>query len=154
MQPFFEDYLSFLEERHHDILEALDGLPPVALDWSPGSGMNSISVIVFHLTGAERYWIGDVVARESSGRDREAEFKVHDVGVDGLRERLTDNITYARKVLDKLSIQDLEAERISPRDSQKGTVAWALIHALEHMTNHLGHIQLTRQLWDLSNSKP
>lgn len=154
MQPFFEDYLGFLEERHHDILKALDGLPPAALDWSPGKGMNSISVLIFHLTGAERYWIGDVAARDPFPRDREAEFKVHDVGVDVLRKRLMDNITYARKMLDKLTVQDLEAERTSPRDGEKGTVAWALIHALEHMTNHLGHIQLTRQLWELSNSKP
>jgi hypothetical protein len=27
-------------------------------------------------------------------------------------------------------------------------VAWALLHALEHTTLHLGQIQLTRQLWE------
>lgn len=153
MQPFYEDFLGLLEERHNEILGALEGLLPAALDWSPGKGMNSISVMVFHLTGAERYWIGDVVAGEPSGRDRAAEFKVHEVGVDVLKKRLKDNITYARKVLDKLTLQDLETELTSPRDGQKETVAWALIHALEHTTNHLGHIQLTRQLWDLSKSK-
>jgi len=27
-------------------------------------------------------------------------------------------------------------------------VAWALLHALDHTAQHLGHMQITRQLWD------
>ena len=70
MQTFFEDYLNILQACHTDILKALDGLSPDALDWISGPEMNSISVMVFHLTGAERYWIGDVAAQEPSDRDR------------------------------------------------------------------------------------
>ena len=62
MQTFYEDYLNNLHELHSDIEKALDGLTPAALDWTPQPGMNSIGVMVFHLTGAERYWIGDVIA--------------------------------------------------------------------------------------------
>lgn len=131
-----------------DILTALDGLPPAALDWIPGPDMNSISVLVFHLTGAERYWIGDVTVQDPTVRDRDAEFKVHEVGVDVLKKRLTDNMEYERAALEKLTIQDLEMTRVSARDGREFTVAWALIHALEHSTLHLGQIQLTRQLWE------
>ena len=109
--------------------------------------MNSISVLVFHLTGAERYWIGDVAAQEPSDRDRDSEFKVHDVGMDGVRKRLDDSLAYAHKSLEKLTLQDLETSRTSPRDGRKFTVAWALLHALEHANLHLGHIQITHQLW-------
>jgi uncharacterized damage-inducible protein DinB len=147
MQTFFEDYLNILGTSHSDILKALDGLPPAALDWVSGPEMNSISVLVFHLTGAERYWIGDVAAQEPSDRDRDAEFKVHDVGIDVIRKRLDDSLAYTRKTLEKLTLQDLEASRTSPRDGRKFTVAWALLHALEHTNLHLGHIQITRQLW-------
>jgi len=28
-------------------------------------------------------------------------------------------------------------------------VAWAILHALEHTGIHLGHIQVTQQLWQL-----
>jgi uncharacterized damage-inducible protein DinB len=147
MQTFFKDYLDILQACHTDILKALDGLPPAALDWISGSEMNSISVMVFHLTGAERYWIGDVAAQEPSDRDRDSEFKVHDVGTDAVRKRLDDSLTYASKTLEKLTLQDLEASRTSPRDGRKFTVAWALLHALEHSNLHLGHIQITRQLW-------
>jgi hypothetical protein len=27
-------------------------------------------------------------------------------------------------------------------------IAWSLLHALEHTALHLGHMQLTRQLWE------
>jgi hypothetical protein len=30
-------------------------------------------------------------------------------------------------------------------------VGWALLHALEHTAIHLGHIQITQQLWDQKN---
>ena len=148
MQPFYESYFDILRTCHNDFHKALDGLPPEALDWVPGTEMNSISVLVHHLTGAERYWIGDVAVGEPSNRDRSAEFKVHDVGMDALRQRLDDTLNYASSALEKLTLQDLEATRTSPRDGRTFTVAWALLHALEHSNQHLGHVQIIRQLWE------
>jgi uncharacterized damage-inducible protein DinB len=148
MQTFFTEYLNLLQDCHNGILEALEGLSPAALDWVPGQEMNSISVLVFHLTGAERFWIGDIAAQESSNRDRDAEFRVHGVGMDILKKRLSDNLEYARSALDKMSLQDLESSRVRPSDGSEFTVAWALLHALEHATSHLGQIQITRQLWE------
>jgi uncharacterized damage-inducible protein DinB len=150
MQTFFKEYLNLLQDCHNDILEALAGLPPAALDWTPGHDMNSISVLVFHLTGAERFWIGDIAAQDPTERDRDAEFRVHDVEMDVLKKRLADNLEYARNTLDKFTIQDLETTRVSARDGREFTVAWALLHALEHATLHLGQIQITRQLWEQS----
>jgi uncharacterized damage-inducible protein DinB len=147
MQTFFTEYIRLLQQSHNEILEALDGLPSGALDWSPGPDMNSISVLVVHLTGAERYWIGDVAAQDPKERDRDAEFRVRDVGMDVLKNRLGDNLEYARNVLENFTVQDLETTRLSARDGRTFTVAWALLHALEHTTLHLGQIQLTRQLW-------
>ncbi|MCK6581502.1 MAG: DUF1572 domain-containing protein [Anaerolineales bacterium] len=76
MQSFFADYLNLLRKCHDDIRKTMDGLPPEALDWTPGANMNSICVLVYHITGAERFWIGDVAAQEPSNRDRDAEFRV------------------------------------------------------------------------------
>lgn len=148
MQNFYKDYLNLLQDCHNGILEALEGLPQAALDWVPGQDMNSISVLVFHTTGSARYWIGDIAAQESSNRDRDAEFRARGVGMDVLKKRLTDNLEYARSALDKMSLQDLETTRINPGNGRELTVAWALLHALEHATSHLGQIQITRQLWE------
>ena len=148
MQTYLADYFSLLQGCHNDIHKALDGLPPEALDWSPGKDMNSISVLVFHLTGAERFWIGDVAAQESSDRNRESEFKVHDMETNVLKKRLDDTLDYAKATLEKFSVQDLETPRRSPQTDREFTVGWALLHALEHATEHKGQIQLTRQLWE------
>ena len=148
MQSFFTTYSNLLQDCHNGILQALEGLPQAALDWSPGQDMNSIAVLLAHITGSVRYWIGDIAAQEPSNRDRAAEFRVHGVEADVFRKKLADNLEYARNVLEKMSIQDLESTRVSPGNGREYTVAWALIHALEHATLHLGQIQLTRQLWE------
>ena len=148
MQTFFTDYLNLLQDCHNGILQALDGLPQAALDWVPGQDMNSINVLLAHITGSVRFWIGDIAAQEPSNRDREAEFRTQGVEADVWRTKLSENLKYAHNALDKLSLQDLEAQRVRPSDGREFTVAWALIHALEHATSHLGQIQITRQLWE------
>jgi hypothetical protein len=148
MEPFFRDYLECLQRLHERIELALEGLPQAALDWTLGPDTNSLCVLVVHLTGAERYWIGDVVAQEPSGRDRQAEFRARGLDAGALRERLGDTLDFCQRVLEGLTTGDLAAPRVSPRDGREFTVGWALAHALEHTALHLGHIQITRQLWE------
>ena len=146
MQTLFVDYLNLLQKCHDDIHKTMNGLPSEALDWVPGADMNSICVLVYHITGAERFWIGDVAMQEPSNRDRDSEFKVKNLGETFLRKRLDDSFAYATAALEKLTLPDFE----TPRTTVRGTftVGWALFHALEHSHLHLGHLQITRQLWD------
>jgi uncharacterized damage-inducible protein DinB len=153
MQPFLEAYLDRLQGLHADMLGALGGLPAVALDWVPGPGMNSITVLVVHTVGAERYWVGDVVGCDPSGRDRAAEFRAQGLDAATLKQRLDDTLAHTRGVLEGLTLQDLQAIRVSPRDGREYTVAWALAHALEHTAIHVGHIQIMRQLWEQRGGK-
>jgi uncharacterized damage-inducible protein DinB len=146
-QTFYSEYLERLQDLHKDIQKAIDGLPPQALDWVPGPEMNSVAVLVVHLCGAERYWIGDVAGGEISGRERAAEFQTSGLDLAALKARLAGADGYAASVLERLSLADLEAVRTSPRDGRQFTVAWALLHALEHTAIHLGHLQLARQMW-------
>ncbi len=148
MDQFFTDYLKSLGELHEEILNTISDLPQEALDWSPFPGGNSFNIMVMHLIGAEKYWLGDVVAGEPSGRDRQAEFKVRNLHLGDLRSGLDGSLAYAKKVFDNLSLSELETTRISPRDGREVTVTWALEHALKHTAIHLGHVQITRQLWD------
>lgn len=149
MQQFFEDYLNNLNELHNDVRSAIEGLTQTALDWTPYSGINSISVLTVHIAGAERFWLSDVVLGVDSGRDREAEFQVHDLEPKMLTGRLTESWAYAQSVMGELTLQDLDAIRISPRDGREVTVAWALGHILKHTALHVGHIQITRQWWQI-----
>lgn len=147
MHLFYEDFLNNLNELHSDIENGVDGLTPAALDWAPQPGMNSIGVMVFHLTGAERYLIGEVIAGDNSSRDRDAEFKVQGMELNALLKRLADNRTYISGVLEGLTLADLETRRMF-RHQREVTVAWVLGHALKHTATHMGQIQLTRELLD------
>ena len=148
MIALLEDYIERLGALHTDVERAIRGLPQAALDWVPGPEMNSVGALVVHLTGAERYWIGDVAGRDPSSRDRAAEFRARGLGEVELKQRLDGSLAYVQGLLEGLTLQDLDAVRVSPKDGREYTVAWCLAHALEHTAIHLGHIQFVRQLWD------
>lgn len=147
MLPIFEAYLDRLEELHDDIRQTLAGLPPAALDWSPGPGMNSLGVLAAHVAGSERFWVGDIAGGDPAPRDRPAEFRTH--GVDGIAliTLLDGSLAYTQATLDRLTLPDLELRRATGGRGEV-TVAWALFHNLEHVAIHLGQMQLTRQLWE------
>ena len=147
MSIFFSNYLDDLNELHREIISIIEQLPKEALDWSLCNNANSICVLVVHIAGAERYWIGDVIAGDPSGRIRESEFRVNGLSAEELRKRLTDASSYCRGVITGLSTYDLEKEITSPRDGRIVTVGWSLLHIIEHTAMHLGHIQITSQLW-------
>lgn len=142
----FGDYAERLAFLHRQAEKLIADLPPDALNWPPMPGMNSIAVLVVHLTGAERYWIGDVAAGDPHERDRDAEFEVTDLDAETLIARLRASDEYIASAVNAFSLDDLSAERVSPRDGGSFTVAWALLHALEHTAMHVGHIQMTRQI--------
>jgi hypothetical protein len=147
MLPFYEALADRFHELHGDIQHDLDTLPSEALDWKPGPEMNSVSVIIVHLTGAERFLSGDVIMQDPSNRNREAEFSIAGMSKADLIQRLTDTEAYLTAAFEKLSLSDLETERIHPRHGNQVSVAWALLHALEHAATHVGHIQITVQMW-------
>ncbi len=148
MEPFFQDYLTELSRRHDQMLEAIDGLPQEALDWTPGTDMNSLNVLVTHTAGAERYWIGDVALGEPSSRDRDAEFRVKGASANDLKKRMGQATEFARYALGKLIEKDLDTERVDLRDGKTYRVGYALEHAITHTGLHVGHMQLMRQLWE------
>ncbi len=152
MLPMLEDYLNLLKALHDQFGRVIEGLPQAALDWSPGPDMNSVGVLIVHAAGAERYLIGDVVGRDPSGRDRDAEFRTRGSDAATLSARLAAALEHSRVVLEHLTPPDLEAQRVMPRDGKQVTVAWALGHALDHAALHLGHAQIVRQLWDRRQS--
>ncbi len=152
METYFNDYFDHLQRLHAELEQVLDGLPQAALDWMPGEGMNSLAVLAVHVAGAERFWIGDVIAGESSRRDREAEFRTQGLDAGLIKERLSASLAYSRGVLEGLRVSDLQAMRASPRDGRQFSIGWSLAHILEHTALHLGHMQVTRQVWEQNQS--
>jgi uncharacterized damage-inducible protein DinB len=147
-QGFFSNYLDRLENLNKHLSQEIQGLPQTALDWSPGPETNSLAVLLAHIAGSLRYWIGDVALEQPSGRVREQEFQTRGLGAEALQRRLDEVVVYARLNLPRLSLADLDQKRQPGRGEEMVTCGWALLHALEHGYLHLGHVELTRQLWE------
>ena len=148
MHQILKAFSECLETLYVDFKKAIDGLPQEALDWVLGTEMNSLCVIVVHVTGSTRYWMGDIVAQDNSNRDRDAEFRTQGVDLAELKDRLDNGLAYVKRVFGGLTLEDLETTCVLPQDGREITKAWAICHVLEHVANHLGHVQITRQLWE------
>jgi uncharacterized damage-inducible protein DinB len=153
MLPILKDYFALLTNLHEGITTAVAGLPVEALDWQPGPEMNSMAVLVVHTAGAERYWIAAVAGQQDSQRDRPAEFRTAGMGEGTLVAHLDRALAECEQTLAQLTLEDLEARRHAAIQDRECTAMWALLHALEHTALHLGHIQVTRQMWKRANPR-
>jgi len=148
MPPLLPAYLDLLQELITALDAAVADLPIEALDWVPGTEMNSLAVLVTHTCASARYWLGEVAGGIPMHRDRAAEFQVRGLDAGRLRGQLADFLTWAHDAVSRLVDADWGAPRQVGYREQPVTVGWALLHALEHSALHLGHAQLTRQLWE------
>lgn len=150
MTPDLEHYWHFFESFHRQIAELIHGLPAEALNWRPVTAgdehaTNSLAVLVTHLTGAEKFWVGEVFGARPVQRDRDAEFQAEARSADDLERRLDETLSFVKEVL--ITTPNVNLERTTTVHERTVTGRWALLHALEHTALHLGHLQLTRQLW-------
>ena len=149
MHALFESYFDRLQAMHQQFIDAIEDVPQEGLDWVPGADMNSMVVLVVHTAGSQRYWVGDVVGGDYSARNRDAEFAAKGLDFEALKTCLMDVEAHTHKTLEALTLETLSEMRPSWRDDNDPyNVAWALQHALWHTGLHLGHLQITRQLWD------
>lgn len=137
-----------LTELHDSIRQVLDALPSEALDWSPAPDVNSVAVLVTHISGSERYWIGEKVGGQAANRNRDAEFTVREICANDLKTLLDAGIEMATAVLQELEYEDLARPAGVSREGFTYDTAWALQHALEHVAVHTGHVELMRQWWE------
>jgi len=145
---FFADYLERLENLQHRLHKEVPDLSAETMDWSPGPAMNpkmnSVAVLLAHITGVLHEGIA-IALDQPPGRVREQEFQTRGVPGAEMLRRLDAVLDYARGALPRLGLDDLD----QARKDEDGTVTcgWALLHALEHAYLHLGHLQLTCQMW-------
>ncbi len=141
---FFADYLERLEDLQGRLHRDVHDLPVEAMDWQPGPAMNSAAVLLAHITGVLKEGM-DIAQCIPPDRVRALEFQARRVPATEMLRRLDAVIVYAKDALPRLELADLDDER----EDQDGTFTcgWILLHALEHAYLHLGHLQLTCQMW-------
>lgn len=137
-----------------ELRTAVDGLPGEALDWKPaGDNTNSIAVLVTHVLHSTRSWLSVALAAPLPDRDRDSEFRVHASDTAALLALIDDFTSRIDAILGSGQEVDWAANRKAharPDPSLPDYVpaAWAALHAIEHLREHIAHISLTRQLWD------
>jgi hypothetical protein len=148
MEQFFVDLLERFEDMHKFYHQHFDSLTTEQLDWVPGQDMNSLCVLAVHVTQAERYWVG-LALDDPIQRNRPAEFTASGYTSAELKARFSSNIDYYKQVFVNATVNTF-AENVTiamnPQQLRECTRAWALLHALDHTAEHLGHAGMTRQL--------
>ena len=151
-----QGYLATINELQDQIKSLLEGLPQEALDWRPiqaegDLATNSLAAMVTHVAGSGTYLIKEVIGRQPIHRDREAEFVTRGMTASMLKDRLDAAAKSVEEVLSPLTPSQMEEDR-KYRD-RTATVRWIILHVIEHTAQHVGHMQLTRQLWMARNRK-
>ena len=152
-----QNYRQRIEDLRGQIGGLISNLGAEALNWRPTEAVddhasNSLAVLVAHIAGAERFWVAEVVGGHPPSRDRDAEFTMEVTGAAPLLRLLEEVGSETRDVLSGLTDADLAGEREAR--GRTTPVRWCVLHVVDHTALHLGHMQLTYQLWANGRSMP
>jgi uncharacterized damage-inducible protein DinB len=167
MLPELDNYLKRIEDLREQVSDLIADLPAEALNWRPlppsvpapsallgtgaggteerGDATNSLAVLAAHIAGAEHFWIGEVIGGRPSTRDRDAEFLTEVEDGSQLVRLLEQTGLETREILTTLTETDLDG--IREARGRQVPVRWGILHIIDHTALHLGHMQLTYQLW-------
>jgi uncharacterized damage-inducible protein DinB len=156
MLPELDNYLQRIEDLRRQVSDLIAELPGEALNWRPLEGdedhtTNSLAILATHIAGAEHFWIAEVVGGRPPTRDRDAEFTVQATDASELRRLLEKTGVETREVFSALREADLDDTR--EVRGRTVPVRWGMLHVIDHTALHLGHMQITYQLWTGGQSK-
>lgn len=148
MDPHVAPHARMIDDLRRQVVETVTPLSDEALN-RPVSGLrNTVGILLKHLAGSERYWIGEVAGGRPAHRNRDAEFDPAPVRKDEALADLARAAATTREVLEGLSAADLlhEVEVQRARGAVRETKAGALLHAVQHLAYHLGQIRTLARL--------
>ncbi|KAA3645280.1 MAG: DUF664 domain-containing protein [Chloroflexi bacterium] len=152
-----EQYLTMIEDLRAQIADQVRDMSAEALNWKPIEGegeraTNSLAVLAVHVAGAEHFWIGEFVGKLPPTRDRDAEFRTVVDSPQPCLDALEAVGIETREILSKLTPEELDEVR-EVRGKQVA-VRWGILHVIDHTALHLGHMQITYQLWNEGKANP
>lgn len=148
----YEAAAEIVESQLAELRKALEGCTAEELNRRPaGDDTNPLAVLAAHALGSTRSWLSIATGSPLPERDRDAEFRTVVDDPADFMAWFEDAASACRALLDADDAFDPSRVGTAPWTSQPDepvTAAWALLHALEHLSEHVGHAQLTRQLRD------
>jgi DinB superfamily len=138
---------ALFRQVHQQLRDELYGLDDETLNWVPTPGANSMATIVRHLVGSEAETLR-CVAGVACERDRGAEFAGSGLTGEEVLRLLKDADDLIGELEPRIGVSHLSAELplpTLPPDEVRTGLTW-LIGNYGHAREHLGQIQITRQI--------
>jgi len=146
-------YAAQLQQALDKLCERVEGLSSAQLNWKPPAPeANSIYVIATHTLGNAESWVLGIACGQPIERDRPAEFRAAGESARPIVEKARELGTRIDAALRALPEGTLGETRQAPPylwgagEARTVTVREALMHVVHHAANHLGHIDVTRDL--------
>ena len=151
MEPEVQNYIEMLDDLRNRFKEAVRDMTANQLNWAPpAKDVNSPYILAYHIAGSEAMWIHQIVGQRDVSRDRDAEFQATGNSPAALNERLDSIAATSRDIIGGLTLDELAQLRTQPvrRGGDQAPVRWCIAHLTEHYAEHLGHLDLTKQLYE------
>jgi hypothetical protein len=137
-----------LKALHSDMQFLIKGVPAAGLNWQPGTNTNSLWAITLHTLGTTLHLLSTAADIEPRWQAWQRATELAATGDDpGL---LLQAIRNMDDFLDKVFSVLEEESPGTERDwlGKPKPISYLVSHAVEHAGRHVGHMELTRQLWD------
>ena len=155
-EPFVIAAHEILNDSFVEVLRCIEGLSLAGLNWRPSGGQtNSLAVLAMHSLRSTLNWLE--IAFGQPLTDRDLEFLVSADDSAPFQERAQSLVGSIQAVLasdiafDGASLRPTGALPDSG-DAPEVAAAWALLHTVDHLREHVGQMLLTHQLWSLQTS--
>jgi uncharacterized damage-inducible protein DinB len=141
----------WLEHLRASAIFKVEGLDDRQLRWRPTSTANSLGEIVVHLGYVERLWVRVVFAGEAM----DMAWRHHMFAVpDGWS--VADVVAFYRAetaAADRVLDGAVSFDERSAGDIRSTTLRWIMLHLVEELARHVGHMDITRELVDGSTGR-
>jgi uncharacterized damage-inducible protein DinB len=143
MDPYLAPHAHALDDLHRQVEETIAPMSDDDINRTVPGLQNTVGILLRHMAGSERYWIGEIVGGRPAHRRRETEFGHDRLAKADLLADLARAAAVRREVLERLTAADLltEVDVQRSRGLVKETRAFAVIHATEHLAYHLGQLR-------------
>lgn len=148
MDALIAPYAKVLDDLHREATAIIIPLGDDAVNRRVPGLQNTVGILLRHMAGSERYWVGEVVGGIPANRNRDAEFGGDRVEKATLLAELDRAAATSRQVLTGLRAADLltDVEVRRPQGTVKEARGQSLLHATQHLAYHLGQLRILAKL--------
>ena len=143
MEPLIASATLEIEKLRQDFRNDFVGVPDVALNWRPYPEGNTIAGLVAHMYDAANFLLHTGLGEEIQ-RDREGKFAASSDDLEALLAEVDRQTAQIVSLATRYTTDDIA--RPHQFRGMDITGSWFVVHAVAHMLEHWGQIQMIRDL--------